>query len=172
MFFIPCHHQVSQSRPETNKSYKEAAARRDNKDHPTNKSNLIRSKSTSSLQASSKSASKQPTGPVTIKSLRSLFEPEDFSQNNSKDGSRSAVRSVIQKETRTNEVMNEDVKKAKRPGEKPKAKCPTAAPVSRLKNERLSEKVCSLIRSFKHLLYACIGTRYWFQKYASQSNLN
>lgn len=137
-----CHHQASQPGAEEKPPHKEAVARRGNKGQPTNTSNMVRSKSTSSLQTSSKSASDQQTSPVTIRSLRSLFEPQEVSHNDPKHGSRSLVRSSSNKETSTKTVMNGGVEKTKRPAEKPKATGPAARPASKLKDDRLSEKVC------------------------------
>lgn len=136
-FSYVCHHQASQPRPDNKPPYKEAVAGRTNQGQPTNKSNLVRSKSTSSLQTSSKSASKQQSSPITIKSLRSLFEPQEASQNDPKD----SLRSSSYKETSTNKVRNADVQKTNRPAEKAKTTGPAARPVSRLKDDRLSEKV-------------------------------
>lgn len=143
IFFCVRHHQVSLSRPEIKQPVKEAAARRDNKAQLTNSSSLVRSKSTSSLQSSSssKSAAKQESSPVTIKSLRSLFEPQQVSQNDPKDSPRSSVRPSSHKETSAKKVMNGDVEKTKRPVEMPKAAGPAARPASKLKDDRLSEKV-------------------------------
>lgn len=137
-----CHHQVSQSRPEIKQPPKEAAARRDNKAQPPNSSSLVRSKSTGSLQTSSRSGSNQQSSPVTIKSLRSLFEPQEVSHNDPKDGPRSLVPSSSHKETSTKKVMNGDVAKTKRPAERAKAAGPAARPASKLRDDRLSEKVC------------------------------
>lgn len=138
-----CHHQVSQSRPEIQQPPKEAAARRD-KAQPPNSSSLVRSKSTGSLQTRSRSGSNQQSSPVTIKSLRSLFEPQEVSHNDPKVGPRSLVPSSSHKETSTKKVMNGDVAKAKRPAEKAKAAGPAARPASKLRDNRLPEKVCMI----------------------------
>lgn len=154
--------------------FKEAVARRDSKVQPKNTSNMVRSKSTSSLQTSGKSASKQQTSPVTIKSLRSLFEPQEGSQKDPKDTARSLVRSSSYKETSTKKVMDGDVEKMKRPAEKPKATGPAARPVSKLKDDRLSEKVLFVLyerrficvkkmNCFKIIIHICVS-RWWLRK--------
>lgn len=142
----PKSRKVSQSRPEIQQPPKEAAARRD-KAQPPNSSSLVRSKSTGSLQTRSRSGSNQQSSPVTIKSLRSLFEPQEVSHNDPKVGPRSLVPSSSHKETSTKKVMNGDVAKAKRPAEKAKAAGPAARPASKLRDDRLPEKAVAQKRT-------------------------
>lgn len=112
--------------------------RRDDKDQPKAKTTLVRSKSVGSLLSS----------PVSIRNLRSLFEPqataEAATQNELKVSLRARNSLSSSKETNNMKVTTREVEVVKRSSEKPKTKVPATPPATSVKDDHVFDKVNKL----------------------------